>query len=169
MTELIIKPRIAPRDAADALITAGVGLLQVFLLIGLPGIAAYAFSGKPALALLTMLIVNSGFVLLSVNKLALSADGIRFVRVLGGPKFLPWSQIGAVELVSRKDLIVHGWLWPLIPPRELTTSLTSVGHCRIVFGNKAVYFPPEDAAAFLAAVSERMAVHTSASANKEAD
>ncbi|HEY0064136.1 MAG TPA: hypothetical protein VGC21_18615 [Telluria sp.] len=155
MTEQIFKPRIAPRNLPDLLITASVGLLQVLILIGLPGALAYVLSRNPVVTLVCMTAANVLFALFSVSKVVLVAEGIRFSRALGSPKLIAWDAITGVAEAPRKELIVRGWLWPIFPARELTTTLTSLGHYRIDYGQRSVYFPPRDGAAFVAAIAAR--------------
>ncbi|SHG73214.1 hypothetical protein [Massilia sp. CF038] len=157
MTDQVFKPRVAPRNLADLLVTAGVGLVQVLVLIGLPGALAYAVSGNPFIALLCMTGANVVFALFSVSKVVCRADGLHFSRVLGTPKRIAWDAIVGVAEAPRRELLVRGWLWPIFPPRELTTSLTSIGHVRIDYGSRSVYFPPCDSAAFLAAIAAHRA------------
>jgi hypothetical protein len=152
MNELIFKPRVAPRNGADALITTGVGLLQVLVLIGIPGAIALALWRDLRIALVCMFAINTLFLLMSVTKVVITDEGMRFSRLLGGPRLLAWDVIDVVEEASRKELIVRGWLWPIFPPREFTTSLSSLGHYRIAFRGNVVYFPPKDEAGFMAAV-----------------
>jgi hypothetical protein len=78
----------------------------------------------------------------AVSELELDADGIRFVRLLGWPRFIPWSEVSDISLVTRREVLLHAWLWPPWPRRDSTASLTALGHFRIVFGNHVRYFPP---------------------------
>lgn len=145
-------PRFAPRDLADALISAAIGIVQIFVLFVLPGMLVQLATGGGSLGLMTGLVLYCVFALCSVSKVEVGSAGIRFKRLLGSPRFLPWSAITGVAEAPRRELIVHGWLWPLLPPREMSPSCTSLGHYRIQYGERFVYFPPSDAAAFLAAV-----------------
>ena len=157
MTALTFKPRVAPRNAADALITTGVGVLQVLILLGVPGLIVFALTRSAPMALLCVLAINLFFLLMSVSRIVLNDEGIRLVRIFGGPRFIAWDAIERVVEAPRKELIVRGWLWPMFPPREFTTSLSSLGHYRIEFGQRSVYFPPKDEAGFVAAVNARLA------------
>lgn len=145
-------PRFAPRNLTDAVISVAVGLLQIAVLFVLPGVLVYAATGGGSLGLMTGLVLYGVFALCSVSKVEVGSAGIRFKRLLGSPRLLPWSAITGVVEAPRRELIVHGWLWPLLPPREMSPSCTSLGHYRIGFGERFVYFPPSDAAAFVAAV-----------------
>ncbi|UUZ54303.1 PH domain-containing protein [Massilia sp. H-1] len=156
MNELIFKPRVAPRNGTDVLITTGVGLLQVLVLIGIPGMIVLAVTRDLRIAMLSILAINTLFLFMSVTKVIVSDEGIRLSRVLGGPRLIAWESVKRVEEAPRRELIVRGWLWPIFPPREFTTSLSSLGHYRIEFGDKSVYFPPKDAAKFVAAVQQQL-------------
>lgn len=156
MQALTFKPRVAPRDASDALITTGCGILQAAILLGIPGLIVLALTHRPLVALLCVLFLNVFFVLMAVSRIDITDEGIRFVRMLGGPRFIAWNAVKQVEVAPRKELIVRGWLWPMFPPREFTTSLTSLGHYRIAFGDRVVYFAPKDEAGFVAAVRQQL-------------
>jgi len=147
-------PRVAPRDALDAAISLTVGTFQIVVLFGLPGALVHALSASMTLAVATVLLLYLAFALYSVTRVELDLEGIRFVRVLGHPRFLPWSETSAVVEAPRSELILHGWLWPLVLPREMSPSCTSLGHFRIQFGKRFVYFPPKDPQLFLAAVDQ---------------
>jgi hypothetical protein len=84
----------------------------------------------------------------------MSKAGIRFHRLLGGPKFLNWEQVGEILVVNRKELIVQGWLWPLFPAREMSPSFSSLNHVKIKYDDKFVYFPPVSHEDFIARAKE---------------
>jgi hypothetical protein len=84
----------------------------------------------------------------TVWSITLTAQGIHFHRLLGTPKFLPWTSVHSVEIVPRRELIFRGWLWPLFPAREMTASLTSLQHYRITWRDGFCYYPPADTRAF---------------------
>lgn len=147
-------PRVAPRDALDAIISLAIGTFQIVILFVLPGALVHALTDSTTLTVVTVVLLYLAFALYSVTKVELSLDGIRFVRVLGDPRFLPWSEISALVEAPRSELILHGWLWPLVLPREMSPSCTSLGHFRIQFGKRFVYFPPSDPQLFQAAVDQ---------------
>ncbi|MES2018080.1 MAG: hypothetical protein V4484_16455 [Pseudomonadota bacterium] len=156
MTEQVFQPRIAPRDISDTILSAGIGLLQVGVLFGLPALICFWIAGSVVLASAVACALYAIFILLCVTNLKISPAGIRLSRAFGGPKFIAWSDIACVEEVPRSELIWRGWVWPLFPPREMTPSLTSLGHYRIQYGSESVYFPPADPQAFMAAVRTHM-------------
>jgi hypothetical protein len=92
----------------------------------------------------------------SVSSLSLSPEGVRFHRLFGSPKFLPWSAVRSVEVAPRWELITKGWLWPLFPCREMTASFTSLRHYRISWAGGFCYYPPADAETFEEYVSRHL-------------
>lgn len=156
MDETVFKPRFSPRSIGDAFVSFLVGLLQVVLLFLLPTIVAFYLSDSFVMAALVINATYLLFLLFSVTKVSVSPAGIRFFRYLGSPKILEWSEIEDIERVSRGEIVLRGWLWPLFPAREMTPSLTSTGHIRIRYGRKFVYFPPKDIAAFERSVGEHL-------------
>lgn len=151
---VVVKPHIPPRDGADGVIAATVGCFQTLVLFLLPSAVVGLLTGK----LLFGIVVYGAFyglwLLLSVARLELSPAGIRFVRVLGTPKFLTWSEISVVEPVSPRELVLLGWLWPPFPAREMTFSLTCKGHYAIRHGGGVTYFPPSQPEEFERRIAE---------------
>ena len=152
-----IKPRFMARGVSDLCI----GLffvfpLQVIALCILPGAVAFLFSHSWVATVAAPLIVYLIFIGFTVWHITLTSDGIRFHRLLGTPKFLPWSSILSVEIAPQRELIVKGWLWPLLPAREMTTSLTSLGHYRISWTGGFCYYPPADAEVFYQYVTRHL-------------
>jgi hypothetical protein len=86
----------------------------------------------------------------AVTRLTLSTQGIRFHRVFGSPRFLPWDRIVSVAVAPRRELVLQGWLWPPFPAREMTASLTAREHVRISWQDGYCYFPPVELEAVLA-------------------
>jgi hypothetical protein len=89
------------------------------------------------------------WVLFTVRHLRCDEGALELVRVLGSPHRIPWTELESVEEVSRMELVWCGWLWPPFPVREMTPSLTSIGHFRIRWQGRDTYFPPQDAPQFL--------------------
>lgn len=140
----IVPAKIWPRSGSDALITAFFGLLQVVVLFILPSILMSLLFQNVLVGIATYLALGLLWILLSVRTLRVSEDGMEFVRVLGSPKWLSWNQITSVEKAPRNEVILYGWLWPPFPTREMTFSLSCIGHYRIRYGSKWVYYPPRD-------------------------
>jgi hypothetical protein len=153
MTEITFKPRVAPRDAADTLVSVAVGAVQITVMFVLPALICYWLTRSSALSIGIGGCLYVAFSFYCVANLVISPSGIRLSRMFGRPKFIPWSAITFVREVQRPELIWHGWLWPLFPPREMTPSFTSLGHYRIQFGQRYIYFPPSDPEAFMASVN----------------
>jgi hypothetical protein len=152
MTDTVFEPRVSPRSFADAVLSLGVGTVQVAILFGFPAIIGFLLTSSLDVAIGSSVAAYLVFASFIVRKLAISSTGIRFPRLLGSPKFVPWDAVVFVQEAPRRELIWHGWLWPLFPSREMTPSFTSIGHYRIQFGSEYVYFPPREPKAFLAAI-----------------
>ena len=158
MIERIFQPRMAPRNASDTMLSIVIGIFQTCTMFVLPALVSYlmfpswAFAGGVGIALYVV------FSCFCVSNLVISSAGIGFTRTLGGPKFIPWSDISAIREVSRIEVIWRGWLWPLFPAREMTPTFTSLGHFRIQFGSKSVYFPPADPDGFMAEIQTHLNV-----------
>ncbi len=166
-----VAPQVLPVDVLDILAVALVFCWQALWLFVLPGAAAGFITarvltgllGSPFLASLSILVgvavasaVYLFFLMFTVWCLTISNKGITFYRLLGQPKFLPWESIKSIALASRRDLIVHGWIWPLLPAREMSPSLTCRGHYKISWVGGYCYFPPADAKDFEALVAARL-------------
>ena len=156
-TSIRIKPRIMSRGVADFCVGAFVVFPAQFLaLFILPSGIAFLLSRSWYLALTVPAIIYVVFLAFSVWSITLTAEGIRFHRLLGVPKFLPWSSVLSVEVAPRWELIRRGWLWPLLPAREMTASLTSLQHYRITWPEGFCYYPPADAQVFEQYVSTHL-------------
>src|SRR6266446_7247994 len=127
-----ITPRIMPRSVSDfctgLFVVFPVQFLELFLV---PWLIVFLFSHSRLAALIAPLLLMLVFIAFSVSSITLSSEGIRFHRLFGVPKFLPWSFISSIEIAPRWELITKEWLWPLLPAREMTASLTSLRHYRI--------------------------------------
>jgi hypothetical protein len=144
-----IKPRILSRGFADFCIVSFVAFpVQALGLFILPGLIAFLISGSWKFGVAVPVVIYFVFLSFSVSSMTLSADGIRFHRLFGSPKFLPWSIVQSVEIAPRWELITKGWFWPLFPCREMTASFTSLHHYRISWAGGFCYYPPADAEAF---------------------
>lgn len=133
-----------PRDLIDLALTLIVCPVQLGFLFVLPSYLVFLITNSRQFALLLFFVVYLIFLLFSVWGLGLSSEGIRFKRLLGSPKFVPWQDILSIEEAPRWELIRKGWLWPLFPAREMTASLSSIGHYRISWHDGFCYFPPAD-------------------------
>jgi hypothetical protein len=143
------KPHVSPRDFADLCIGLFLVLpLQLLGLLVLPGTLIFFVTSSWWLVTAGLVIIGAVFYCFTVSSVTLSPDGMRFHRLIGTPKFLPWSAVRSLEVAPRWELIVKGWLWPLLPAREMTTSMTSLHHFRISWDGGFCYFPPADAEAF---------------------
>lgn len=161
-SKIVIKPHLLPRSLPDFLITFLILPLQLGGLFVVPALVTFLVFYSCMLAFLVSLVIYFVFLALSVWSITLSKDGIHFRRLLDSPKMLPWSDVVSIEVAPRWELIRKGWLWPLIPAREMTTSLSSLGHYRITWADGFCYYPPLDVALFENHVSKFLANRVSA-------
>jgi len=150
------KPRIAPRSFDDVFFGLPVCVLQGLALFVLPAAATYLLTGSILCASGSVILISIIFIFFSVWSATVTDEGIHFKRLLGYPKFLPWNQITDIAVAPRMELIVHGWLWPLLPAREMTASLSSLNHYRISWDNGYCYYPPTDTLGFEQAVQQKL-------------
>ncbi len=156
MTQAItVRSRVAPRGLLDAVISLGVALVMFSVLVFAPAAVLAWWVGSPVAFVLFVSGYWIVWVLFSVPQLEVSSEGIRFVRKLGTPKFLPWSEIESVEPAPRTEILIHGWLWPRFPLRDMSPGHTSLGYFRIRFNGGVAYFPPRDEARFSELIRNR--------------
>jgi hypothetical protein len=146
------KPRILPHDFIDILIGVVIGTMLIVVSFVIPSVLAIWLSGNVVVGVATFLGIYCVWLLFWVRKLELSERGIRFVRVLGWPALVPWSDVESISLAPRLEVVLRGWIWPLFPPREMTASLTALGHYRIRFTAGTAYFPPANVEPFEIAI-----------------
>ncbi|QYF95365.1 hypothetical protein KY495_09525 [Massilia sp. PAMC28688] len=145
---------------ADTLIAIVIGIGQSAILFGLPALLAWYASGSTTIAWIFAGALYLGFVLFCVTDITVAGDGLRLKRMLGDPKLIAWKDVTEVTEASREELIIHGWLWPLVLPREMTPTATSIAHFRIQFGKRWIYYPPKDAMGFQEAVRAHLQQRT---------
>jgi hypothetical protein len=156
---VIIPPQLAPQSSRDAALGIAIGLLLAFVLFGLPTLvtlAAYRGAHQPLVVMGVWIVFFCPVALVAyatvVHSLRLDADGITFKRWWGVPRHLPWSEVRRIRRAPPREVVVRGWLWPPVPPREATRSMTAEGHYAIEYGaGKVTYYPPENEADFLTA------------------
>ena len=154
---LVISPRIRPRGVSDFCLCAFVVLpIQFLVLSVLPATIAFLLTRSVVFAFAAAVVVYFTFLLFVVSRISLSPDGIRFHRILGVPKFLRWEHVISVELAPQRELVLRGWLWPMLPAREMTASFTSLQHYRIAWDSGFCYYPPADCALFEQYVSANL-------------
>lgn len=141
---VVFRPRIVPYDAVDCAVAVAVGTIQFFMLFLAPAMVVYLVTQSlfPACAILAMMYL----LILSwlVRSVVVGENGIRFIRLLGKPKFLSWQAITAVEEVRRREVVFFGWLWPIFPAREMTATLTSQHHFKVRWRDGYCYFAPKE-------------------------
>jgi hypothetical protein len=156
---LNIEPRIMPRGPVDAAVGLVIGVIYFVVQVGVALIAigaVNALTHNPWAVVLTFLamffVVPLFPLLFTVWRLRCDEEGIEFVRALGKPGKIPWTQVESIEPASPDEVVWQAWLRPGFPKREMTLSLTSVGHYRIRWQGGVAYFPPRDARQFLYAI-----------------
>lgn len=142
-----VKPRFLPRDLIDAVLSFGAFVIQFAVLFVLPSLILAVFV-SPRSGVVCFAAIYFLFLLFTVKEIRLTEEGIQFVRLAGSPKWLAWNQVSAITKVTSGELILRGWLWPLLPAREMTPSLSTRGHYKIAFEGGYVYYPPRDAQQF---------------------
>ena len=147
---IVIRPRILPRDFIDVCLGLPIGIFLSVLFFCIPALLTFLLSLWLGATLITSLgvaavtywLAYGSFFLFVVRRLSVAADGLHFHRVLGSPKFLSWERILSVAIAPRREVILHGWLWPLFPSREITPSCSALQHYRITWDTGFCYYPP---------------------------
>lgn len=177
LTHIHIMPAGPARDARDGLLTlaSGVAIIaMVSAMAAFPGLAAYALTGSSAAGMWGFMAgwIAAIYVMLFtlVHWLRIDAVGLRLGRH-AGLRVVRWEDVTGIRPASRREVILHGWLFPPVPPREATRCSSSLGHYRIDHRRGYFYFPPADEKQFLGAVefwrarhAERQALWTPAAA-----
>jgi hypothetical protein len=168
ITDIKVKARVMPRDVTDVVIglflVVPLQFVPFFIVPSIIGFfLAMAFGCEfiiaclvASLILLTISLVWSASM---VRSLLVSQSGIQFVRSFGKPKFLPWDQIADIREVSRREVVVQGWIAPRFPAREMTPTLTALRHFRISWGTDYCYFPPADVETFVRLIEPLGSAH----------
>lgn len=169
---VVIAPHIAARDEADvrvgrmyAAITFPLLLLAMLALIagfGWLGALLFGVVNGSWLGLVGPLVFLFLMRKVSVLRLELDSQGIHIKRLLAPTETIAWSEIEEIKAVSRKELVMEGWVcWP---PREQTFSMTAQGHYKIRHKDGFFFFPPADPAHFEATVNQFRHAHIPAPA-----
>lgn len=149
-----IKPRILPRSILDLLICLPAMTVQMLLLFVIPLIVIFLLTRNEILVISVFLLVWGFFLLGGVRYLLVDEKGILLRRVVGAPRFISWDDLESVEVSSPLNTIIHGWLWPPIPAREMTYSLSAHEHVQFTCaGGKRTFFPPKQTQELLSLVS----------------
>lgn len=159
----VIKPKILPRNVWDLCVVLLVASIQLTALFVTPALVVAIALNSDVAGMACAVIIYIVFLLFTVKELKISEQEVQFVRLLGHPKRIPWTEITSVEPASQLELVTKGWLWPLLPAREMTPSLTSMGHYRISFGDRYVYYPPRNEAEFEAMIPKGVALRSNRS------
>jgi hypothetical protein len=161
----LIHPRVGIEDARDGLLTAAAGIAILAMLAvpaALVAAVVYAAAGTMDVARF------AGMMTLLGTMLTASATTVFWMKVdergitLGrraGRRFVGWDEVTGIRPATRREVIVDGWLWPPVPPREATRCFSSIGHYRVDHRGGHFYYPPADAAQLLEAVDRWRALH----------
>jgi hypothetical protein len=142
MSRNVVEPKFMPVSFADGSRSAIVAVFQLAVLCA-PGFLIFILSGNALIAGVLCVALYLFYGLQCISETTVDESGIYFKRSLGSPTYIPWTEVTSMVEVSPKEVIILGWLWPFFPAREMTPSLTSVGHYRITFGKRWIYFPPK--------------------------
>jgi hypothetical protein len=172
---IVVQPHLPPRDQADvkigwtyAAITFPLLLLSMIAMVALFGwLGSVLFAGATGgfMALLGPLVFLFLLRKISVLRLELDERGVHIKRLLAPTELIPWSEIESIEPVSRKTLVLDGWVcWP---PKEQTFSMTAQGHYRIRHRKGFFFFPPADPSQFERSVAHFQSARTTLPPNTE--
>jgi hypothetical protein len=154
-TSTKIKPRTAPRDITDVLITLCVFMPLLFVPVFiLPSAIVYLLTYSFLWAFAIYVFIYLCWIAFTVWAVRLSHSGIHFTRLLGHPRFLRWEDITEVAEAPRRELVIHGWLSPRFPTREMTPCLSALHHFRIRWRDGWCYYPPADTETFKRLIDE---------------
>lgn len=156
---------VGARDGKDGLLTLGAAIAILALCLAgaaLPTGVAYAVTGSAGTGWMTffagwMLLVMT-LALTAVHWMRIDERGITLGRRVGR-RFFAWEDVTGIRPATRREVIVDGWIWPPIPPREATRCTSSLGHYRIDYRGGHFYYPPADERQFLGAIEHWRALH----------
>jgi hypothetical protein len=159
LTHVHILPAAGTDGGRDTLLSSAAGVAIVAMCgvgVAIPAALVYAATGSATTASLVLyaglMVVLVAIAMTVVHWMRLDARGITLGRRSGGPRFVAWNDVTGIRPATRREVIVDGWLWPPVPPREATRCPSSLGHFRIDHRGGHLYFPPADPAQFLGAV-----------------
>ena len=131
-------------DLTDGIISVVACTIFIFL----PAVVVGIVSHSILLGLLTFFSIYGSILSVMIWSVRVSEAGIRFVRLLGYPRFLSWDQMEKIEPVDRTEVILRGWLEPRFPPREITYSSSTRNHFIVAWSGNWLYFPPRNVRLF---------------------
>ncbi len=144
-----IKPRILPRSLPDFIFVFLVFIIQTIILYLIPSLIVLLITNNVIFVFATVFVIWMYFITGGVRYLIINDDGIFFKRILGNPNKILSEELESIEISNPLNTIVYGWLWPPLPAREMTYSLSSQQHVKFTYGKgKFVFFPPKNIADF---------------------
>lgn len=154
-TRTVLKANLAPRDAADALTSIALGVVLVAVIAGLPSVVVWFATDSVRATLAVGFTCALILHMQCVTALEVSDSGLRFIRLLGSPKLIPWSELSSVRAVDPVEVVVWGWCLPPFPAREMSLSFSMHGYFAIRWRNRTAYFPPANREQFVELVVRR--------------
>jgi hypothetical protein len=165
LTHTHILPAVGVRDGEDGLLSLVAAVAMMVMCVAgaaLPAGIAYVFTGSAHAAWVGLyagwMLVVATVVLTVVHWMRIDERGITLGRRVGR-KFVAWEDVTEIRPATRREVVVDGWLWPPVPPREATRCLSSIGHYRIDHRGGHFYFPPADEHQFLGALEYWRSIH----------
>lgn len=158
-----IYPAIAPADGLDIAIGMTNVALALAVLLGIPFAVAIVLDNviriQSPMLLFGIPLFFPAFVWCvsavsrTVVSVSVDEDGLHFQRRFRSPDDWPWDTINAIRPATRWEVAWHGWIGPLLKPRERTSCMSALGHYRIQGKTDYCFFPPKNAGAFIEAVA----------------
>lgn len=140
-----VYPRVSsPSLQESLLVTVLVTPLLLIWLFIVPSALAFLIAGGYEFPTVIFVVVVSVLVFSAVSRLTLTEKGIWVHRYVWFPTFIAWGEITSIEPVEAMEVVVYGWFWPPLPPREATISFSCSGHYRICTARGYRYFPPRN-------------------------
>ena len=151
ITHVTIEKQVSFGDFLDVLIGLLSLLLFILVFYTLPDYLANTvleLTFPCELVTLAIMFVLVAFSFLyGVGHLTLEPEGIRLHRLLGNPRFLPWSDITGVDPADRWEVFSRGFM--SLSSRLLASSFFFGGHVPIATAQETYYFPAANPADLL--------------------
>jgi hypothetical protein len=146
-------------DVVDVITIAVMTPVAVAIVFGLPILVVFIsvptdpfgsnVLGAIAVAFIWPGVFGIAVATLMVFGVRVEPRGLRFRRIWGSPKFLPWERIRGIRRVSRWEVLLNA---SLCPWRAMNNCMSTLHTYRIDFDRGRYYFPPGDMALFAYAV-----------------
>ena len=147
-TAVEIPLRITPRDPLDWLISVFVDGYLLVWRIGVPVLLAWLLQLPIQLGFVPLFVAVVVSRRTQIHSLKLDHRGLHFRCRAGLPRPLAWERIESITPVSTWEVLLRGWLWPLVPRRERTSSMSTTGYYRSRWDGGFTFYPPNNAEQF---------------------